>query len=254
MAQKIIMATKIIKKVIIPKVVLPKANNHQNNEQNNNSNNGNNGEEQEVYALMERRDETQIMESIRGNFLEEYVYQFGAKDGKQVTGLSWVGTQEAAREYGGIQVQIDKTKEVETKTHFIVTVEAVDTRTGSSRLGRSKQPKMLKLRSGAVIEDEFADVKALSKAQRNAIRSLLPQTWLKEFIKQKLAQKGRVVPGNQVPQPRTGEFQTSRVEEAQTRNSVCSNCRQEITPAEASYSLQNFGFELCRQCQAQQKR
>jgi len=234
------MATKT-QKVVVPKVALPKENNHQNNKPNNN----NNSEDQEVYALMERRDEHQIMESIRGNFLEEYVYQFEA-GGRQVTGLSWVGTQEAAREYGGIQVSIDKTKEVETKTHFVVTVEAVDTRTGSSRLGRSKQPKMMKLKTGALVEDEFADVKALSKAQRNAIRSLLPQTWLKEFIKAKLVQNRKAVQVNQNQQP--------KAEVSQAQNLVCSDCGQGITKAEADYSLQNYGFELCRGCQAKHKK
>lgn len=231
------------KKVVIPKVVLPtKANNQQNNKQNNN----NSSEDQEVYALMERRDEHQIMESIRGNFLEEYVYQFENKEGRQITGLSWIGTQEAAREYGSIQVSIDKVKEVETKTHFVVTVEAVDTRTGSSRLGRSKQPKMMKLKNGTLIEDEFADVKALSKAQRNAIRSLLPQTWLKEFIKARLVQNRKVAQGDQNPQP--------KAEEAQVQNLTCSNCGNGITKAEADYSLKNYGFELCRNCQQKYKK
>jgi len=249
------MATaKTTKKVVIPKVILPKVNNHQNN---NDQVNGSG--DQEVYALMERRDEHQIMESIRGNFLEEYVYQFQASDGREVTGLSWVGTQEAAREYGGIQVSIDKTKETETKTHFTVTVEAVDTRTGSSRLGRSKQPKMMKVKirdkQGNVtgyklVEDEFADVKALSKAQRNAIRALLPQTWLKEFIKHKLAQS-RKTKMQQTPE---NQNQSPKTEEAQTRSLTCSDCGREITKAETDYSLQNYGFELCRDCQAKYKK
>lgn len=60
-------------------------------------------------------------------------------------------------------------------------VEALDTQTNSSRIGVSSQPKMFRTKQG-LIRDPFATQKALSKAQRNAIKQLLPQTMLKEWI------------------------------------------------------------------------
>ena len=60
-------------------------------------------------------------------------------------------------------------------------VEAIDTQTNSSRIGVASQGKMMTTKQGG-LRDSFAVQKALSKAQRNAIKQLLPQTMLKEWI------------------------------------------------------------------------
>lgn len=135
----------------------------------------------EMYLVMERRDEAQIVEALEGRYIEEFVYEFES-GGRKVVGLSWMGIQEASREYGGIVCPIEKMMMKLTKTHVAVTIEAKDIKTGSVRIGHSKQSRRMSLRSGKFMDDEFAEQKAISKAQRNAIRQLLPQTLLKQWI------------------------------------------------------------------------
>ncbi|KKN65034.1 hypothetical protein LCGC14_0485910 [marine sediment metagenome] len=135
----------------------------------------------EIYLVMEKRDEAQIVEALEGRYIEEFVYEFQS-GGQKVVGLSWMGIQEASREYGGIECPIDKMRIEHSESHVTVTIEAKDIKTGSVRIGRSKQALRMKLRSGKFMDDEFADQKAISKAQRNAIRQLLPQTLLKQWI------------------------------------------------------------------------
>jgi len=151
-------------------------------------------DEQEVYVLMEKRDEEQIVADLEGRYLEEFVYEFCRRHKwpervrprectctDLVVGISWFGIQEASRAYGRIQVPIEKAKIKETAEEVEVMVEAVDTQTNSSRIGVSAQAKNMTTRQG-VFRDAFALQKALSKAQRNAIKQLLPQTMLKEWI------------------------------------------------------------------------
>lgn len=138
-------------------------------------------EPQDVYQLMDQRDEAQIVATLEGMYLDEFVYEMNS-GGRPIVGLSWIGIQEASRAYGGIQCRI--LEEQETETHVVVTVEAKDIKTGSVRVGRSRQALMRRLPSGQLQIDPFADVKAISKAQRNAIRQLLPQALLKQWIDQ----------------------------------------------------------------------
>ena len=151
-------------------------------------------EEQDVYVLMEKRDEEQIVAMLEGRYLEEFVYEFCRRhkwhNGVRppectckdlVMGISWFGIQEASRTYGGIQVPIEKVKIRDTGEEIEVMIEAVDTQTNSSRIGIASQPKMMKVKDG-VVRDGFASQKALSKAQRNGIKQLLPQAMLKEWI------------------------------------------------------------------------
>lgn len=160
-----------------------------------------NGQESvhEAYALFEQRDENQVVDALKGRYLEEYVYRYCRRhksvDGKlpaecnctdAVVGLSWVGVQEAAREYKGIQVPVEKVVKKETDDTVEMLVEAIDTKTGSSRIGIASQPKKMRLRTGQIIDDEFATAKAMSKAMRNAMRQLLPSTLIRAWIEAKL--------------------------------------------------------------------
>ncbi len=151
-------------------------------------------EDQDVYVLMDKRDEEQIVSMLEGRFMDEFVYEFCRRHkwpdrqrprectcNDLTVGISWFGVQEASRTYGGIQVPIDKIKSRDTGDEIEFMVEAIDTQTNSSRVGISSQPKMMKVKDG-VVRDGFATQKALSKGQRNAIKQLLPQTMLKEWI------------------------------------------------------------------------
>jgi hypothetical protein len=150
---------------------------------------------QEVFRLFDQRDERQITDALKGQFLDEFVYSFCRRhksvDGKRppecqctdvIVGLSWLGVQEAAREYRGIHVPLEKMRKVETDDSVEVTLEAIDTKTDSSRIGVACQSKKMRLSGGQVMDDAFCVAKAVAKAQRNAIRPLLPVTLIKAWI------------------------------------------------------------------------
>ncbi|OGR41961.1 MAG: hypothetical protein A2X35_11690 [Elusimicrobia bacterium GWA2_61_42] len=150
---------------------------------------------QEVYRQWDQRDEAQVVDALKGRYLDEFVYSYCRRhkwvDGKRppectctdvIVGLSWLGVQEAAREYKGIHVPLEKMRKVETEDSIEVTLEAIDTKTDSSRIGIASQSKKLRLHSGQVMDDPFCAAKAMAKAQRNAIRPLLPVTLIKAWI------------------------------------------------------------------------
>jgi hypothetical protein len=151
---------------------------------------------QEVFSAMDKRDEVQIVESLKGNYLDEYVFEFcrrhRAPNGGRpdcgctdtVTSLSLVGILEASRAYGGIQIPLSKVVIQQSEDSVQVLVEAFDSKTGSSRVGVASQSKTQRLKSGAVIADEFYLQKAIAKAQRNSLRQLLPVSLIKSWIEQ----------------------------------------------------------------------
>lgn len=166
---------------------------------------------QEVYRLWDQRDEEQVVSALKGRYLDEFVYSYckrhkwpGGKRPPECTctdvivGLSWLGVQEAAREYKGIHVPLEKMRKVETEDCIEVTLEAIDTKTDSSRIGIASQSKKMKLHNGQVIDDPFCAAKAMAKAQRNAIRPLLPVTLIKAWIEAHRNGSSPVVPTEHV--------------------------------------------------------
>ena len=133
----------------------------------------------EAYELLDQRDEAQILAEIKGQIIDEMFYSF-SMDGREVTGISWVGTKEIARQYGGIDMNFVRCED--TPISYIAIVKATDTRRGTSLLGTALQNKMMSTRAGEV-EDRFAFTKAVSKAQRNAIRAIIPEKYLLEMYK-----------------------------------------------------------------------
>jgi len=147
---------------------------------------------QKAFREMERRDEQQIISELEGKYLSEFVYQFNQGE-RTVTGLSWAGIKEIAYRMG--RITVDLVKMEETDAHYIVVVKSTDTERGNSRLGVSTQAKTLKRKDGAEEPDPFALQKAMSKAQRNAIRPLIPEQMLKTWINRFLEMKKTGRPG-----------------------------------------------------------
>ncbi len=136
-------------------------------------------QKQDTFLQFEHRDEDQIMREIQGGMLEEFVYSF-KESGRTVTGLSWAGVKECARRMGGIEVlDADISESVK---EFRVICRARDQKTKAVMLGVSAQSKMIETKSGRRYEDKFALQKAVSKAQRNAIRCLIPEAFVKQMI------------------------------------------------------------------------
>ena len=136
---------------------------------------------QAEVEVIDTVDDQAIVEMMTGQTIQDYVYSF-KQGGKMVEGLTLAGINEAANRRGGIQVNEINYKE--TEGSWIATAEAIDTVTGNSRYGAFEQPKMMGSRP-----DPFAFTKAIHKAQRNAIKQLLPVPVIREVLNFYLGRK-----------------------------------------------------------------
>ena len=127
------------------------------------------------FEIMEKKDENQILAELQGAYLDKFVYSF-KQGNKDVVGISWAGIKEIAYRIGEIDTVIEKYEETEDSYIFIV--KATNKGVGS-RLGVSQQPKQFS--NGKL--DPFALQKALSKAQRNAIRGVIPEATIEQYLK-----------------------------------------------------------------------
>jgi hypothetical protein len=147
------------------------------------------------YEVVDQVDDQAIVELMTGQTIQDYVYSF-KQGGRVVEGLTLAGINEAANRRGGIQVEEVKYEELDHS--WIATVKAVDTITGSSRYGAYEQPKMNGSRP-----DPFAFTKAIHKAQRNAIKQLIPVPVIRDvlnFYLHRKAEGGNPKQQQQAPQ------------------------------------------------------
>ena len=121
-----------------------------------------------------RIDDANIISMMTGKAMDDYVYRFN-QGGRTIEGLTLAGINEAANRRGGIQVENIEYQELEKS--WICTAKAVDTIDGNSRFGAYEQPKLNGSRP-----DPFAFTKAIHKAQRNAIKQLIPTPIIREVI------------------------------------------------------------------------
>lgn len=135
-------------------------------------------------------DDQAIVEMMTGQTIQDYVYSF-KQGGRVVEGLTLAGINEAANRRGGIQVNNIEYKE--TDKSWMATAQAVDTIIGNSRYGAYEQPKMIGGRP-----DPYAFTKAIHKAQRNAIKQLLPIPVIREVLNFYLKRKA-----SDIQQPQT---------------------------------------------------
>jgi len=151
------------------------------------------------FSIVEKRDEDQILAELEGQVIEEYFYVTSHKK----TVISYTGIKEIARIQGNIETDLVDIKE--TDTSWIVVIKATDKENGNSLLGTSVQSKLMDTRDGEK-PDEFCYQKAFSKAQRNAIKSIIPEAVfakaLEEWNKGKKANKGGKPTTQPRPQPR----------------------------------------------------
>ena len=126
------------------------------------------------YEVLDEVDDRAIVEMMTGQAIEDYVYSF-KQGGRKVEGLTLAGINEAANRRGGIQ--IDSVDYEEREHSWLAMAKATDTVTGSSRYGAYEQAKAIGNRS-----DPHAFTKAIHKAQRNAIKQLLPVHVIKEVL------------------------------------------------------------------------
>lgn len=165
----------------------------------------------EVLVVVDRHDEAQILSELQRRALKVMLYSFPL-DGANVTDLSYLGVNEAIRQMnnaGKWRIRIDP-------DHLVIdeviddlgngdepcwraTVYGVNELTGYGQFGTATQPKRLKLKDTTAayrrsnkqhvaddntIGDKFARQKALSKAQRNALRIHIPEEIRQTIIAQ----------------------------------------------------------------------
>lgn len=151
--------------------------------------------DERVFETFDALDDEQVLAEIKGNFMAEFVYSFMQK-GKEITGLSLVGVNETVREMN--RRGIAKIAESETPPQFEETddyiqigVYAKDELNGGGSWGYKRQNKLIFSKDGSSSHNPFALEQALSKAQRNAKRKLIPEKLMQEFIKE-FKSKGKV--------------------------------------------------------------
>lgn len=144
----------------------------------------------DVFRAMDRNDEVEILDELAGRAIASMVYSFEQGKGKFVTDLSYNGVNETIRlmnERGGTRIGIHDVPpiveplEVEGKRYVRVMAYAKDERTNAGRWGMDLEPEMMKAGQGEKW-DKFAGTKALSKAQRNALRAFIPEEFRQQVI------------------------------------------------------------------------
>lgn len=128
----------------------------------------------DTYHQFDRMDEQQILDEIKGASLEKLVYISG-----NIKMLSLAGVREAVRRLnagGQARIRITDREPIvtETEDYVEVRVYAEDALNGGGSWGFKRQDK--KTARGFALE------MALSKAQRNALRSLIPEQWVVEML------------------------------------------------------------------------
>lgn len=133
-----------------------------------------------AYQDMDKRDENQIISEMRGEILEDLVYDITIS-GKRVTNLSYAGVKEAIRRRGNFEI-IGEPKIEETETTIRALVKVRDNNNRIDVLGASEADKTR----------PFAYTLAINKAERNAFAKLIPAKWFATLIDEYLQQKGNM--------------------------------------------------------------
>lgn len=159
----------------------------------------------DAWHVMQERDNALIRDEVmHGQASKAFVYSFDMQ-GKTVTGVSVVGARELAAQYKGIKSRIVATVEkrgalfifrtftplgIETRhlteleaddDFYECVVEISDIKTGNSIEVRKKETKFERRRDGSAYARPHYDVIAESKAYRNGVLSVLPQSVIQDF-------------------------------------------------------------------------
>ena len=159
----------------------------------------------DAWHVMQQRDSSMIRDELmHGVSSKAYVYSFNLQ-GKQVTGVSVIGARELASQYKGIKSRIVATIEkrgalfifrtftplsIETRSlhdlaedddYYECVMELSDIKTGNSIEVRKKEMRTELKRDGTAYVRQHFDTIAESKAYRNGVLSILPQSVIQEF-------------------------------------------------------------------------
>ena len=153
---------------------------------------------QEFFVASEMADDQAIEQELLGQAMEHYVYGF-IQDGKPVTGLSVAGVNEVARQLNrnprsGCKIRIipdslkiERDVDYDGQKGVEARVVAENMVTGETGIG-VKFEAYKKTGHKGQYANTFAVEKAISKAERNAKRKLMPEKVAVEMIKKFAAQ------------------------------------------------------------------
>jgi len=149
----------------------------------------------EVLQAIDRADEAAIVERLVSPFGAEhflYSYPIKTREGERhIVGIGSDGAKEIANLMGNVEVLPDVRVE-EKDEYFYGMVRAKDLLRNVILLGVGRQCKFVVDKGNQPIPsrpDEHAFVKAITKAQRNAILSIAPQSAINAAVKRFLEQK-----------------------------------------------------------------
>jgi len=149
-----------------------------------------------VFQDLEKRDEDQILAEMRGEILEDLVYDITIQS-RRVTNLSYAGIKEAIRRRGHVEILEYRTEETDKEVRAILRVRDLDNRIDV--LGASSAAK----------DKPFGYTLAVNKAERNAFAKLIPARWLAVLIDEYLIRRREEEAG---PEPSQAGPSTPRKE------------------------------------------
>ena len=167
---------------------------------------------QEFVVASEVADDEAIEAELMGKAMEHYVYSF-KQAGKEVTGMTVAGVNEISRQLtkkkdSGIKIRIvpdsikiERNVEEDGNLGVSVVLIAENMLTGETAIGAKFEPYKKQGGKGSY-DNTFSLEKAVSKAERNAKRKLIPEKVAIEMIK-KFVRSGNVqslAPTNQPAQ------------------------------------------------------
>ena len=170
----------------------------------------------EITSLMlnriqeiEQRDDDQILAELAGEYVEDFIYEItDKKTKKRIVKLSWSGTREMARFRGNIT--LDEPMITDNDGYVRVVVRGTDLTRNFSVFGGCHQPKKMKVKifdeqdqpmGFQEQDDPYYFTKALSKAQRNVLQSVIPANFTARMIDSFLLKAGRA-PLKQLAKPK----------------------------------------------------
>jgi hypothetical protein len=155
-----------------------------------------------AYQYFEKLDEQSVRDEVQGIWAKTLVYQFKEK-GRTVTGLSIRGVEEAARFLvrHGYDIVCDKAVVEETNTEYRSSCKVTYTVPNGRQMVTYGYSRTLKAYSNGS-SNEFAYIQALSKAQRNALRTVIPEKIMSTLIERFLRDTDKVkqVEENNIPE------------------------------------------------------
>ena len=141
--------------------------------------------DEQIVVASELADDEMIEQELAGEVLPHYVYKFKNR-GREVTGLTVKGVNEVVRKLNrkrdsGVNIRlkpeymrIERNVKYGSEEGVEVSVFAENLVDGNSAWGIKFEPYKIPTTGGKTINNKFAIEKALSKAERNAKKKLIP--------------------------------------------------------------------------------